>query len=87
MQDLARRFADFIYMVHIRYNYIYSQYQDEEMRVEFQEKLEEYRKSGTDIDKVLNAVNIREDSGKRFCEKLRSALLPMILKKMEIWTN
>ena len=28
LQDLARRFADFIYMVHIRYNYIYSQYQD-----------------------------------------------------------
>lgn len=74
LQDLARRFADFIYMVHIRYNYIYSQYQDEEMRVEFQEKLEEYRESGTDIDKVLNAVNIREDSGKRFCEKAAERL-------------
>ena len=70
LQDLARRFADFIYMVHIRYNYIYSQYQDEEMRIEFQEKLEEYRNSSTDIDKVLNAVSIRENSGKWFCKEV-----------------
>ena len=70
LQDLARRFADFIYMVHIRYNYIYSQYQDEEMRIEFQEKLEEYRNSGTNIDKVLNAVSIRENSGKWFCKEV-----------------
>ena len=70
LQDLARRFADFIYMVHIRYNYIYSQYQDEEMRTKFQEKLEEYRSSGTDIDKVLNAVSIRENSGKWFCKEV-----------------
>lgn len=70
LQDLARRFADFIYMVHIRYNYIYSQYQDEEMRIEFQEKLEQYRNSGTDIDEVLNAVSIRENSGKWFCKEV-----------------
>lgn len=56
--------------VHIRYNYIYSQYQDEEMRIEFQEKLEEYRNSSTDIDKVLNAVSIRENSGKWFCKEV-----------------
>lgn len=67
LQDLARRFADFMYMVHIRYNYIYSQYQDEEMRTEFQTKFSEYHNSGTDIDKVLSAVNIRENSGKWFC--------------------
>ena len=40
------------------------------MRIEFQEKLEEYRNSGTDIDKVLNAVSIRENSGKWFCKEV-----------------
>ena len=69
-QDLARRFADFMYMIHIRYNYIFSQYQDEELRTLFEEKLAEFRNSGTDIDKVLGAIEIREDSSKRFCKNI-----------------
>ena len=40
------------------------------MRIEFQEKLEEYRNSSTDIDKVLNAVSIRENSGTWFCKEV-----------------
>lgn len=70
IQDLAKRFADFMYMVHIRYNYIFSQYEDDEMRTLFEEKLVEYRNSGTDIDKVLNAVNLRENSSKWFCKEV-----------------
>ncbi len=81
LQDLARRFADFIYMVHIRYNYIYSQYQDEEMRTEFREKLEEYQNSGTDIDKVLNAVSIRENSGKWFCKEVAECIAANDIKE------
>ena len=69
-QDLAQRFADFIYMVHVRYNYIYSGYQDEEMLEKFMQLLEAYRDSGTDIDTVLAAVNIRENSGKWFCKEI-----------------
>lgn len=70
LQDLAQRFADFIYMVHVRYNYIYSGYQDEEMLEEFIQLLEAYRHSGTDIDTVLAAMTIRENSGKLFCKEI-----------------
>lgn len=73
-QDLARRFADFMYMIHIRYNYIFSQYQDEELRTLFEEKLAEFRNSGTDIDKVLNAITISENSSKRFCKNVTERL-------------
>ena len=57
-------------MVHVRYNYIYSGYQDEEMLEKFMQLLEAYRDSGTDIDTVLAAVNIRENSGKWFCKEI-----------------
>lgn len=67
VQDMARRFAHFIYLVHIRYNYIFSQYKDEEMRTLFFAKLEDYRHSNTDIHQVLGAVSLQENSGKRFC--------------------
>lgn len=69
IQDLARRFADFIYMIHVRYNYIYSGYEDQEMKDEFDRLLSEYQQSGTDIDVVLAAVNLRENSGKHFCRR------------------
>ena len=70
LQDLAQRFADFMYMVHVRYNYIYSGYQDEEMLEIFKQLLDAYRNSGTDMDTVLAAVNIRENSGKLFCKEI-----------------
>lgn len=65
--DHARRFADFVYMVHVRYNLIYSGYQDDEVREDFTSLLNDYRKSGTDIATVLDEVEIRENSSKRFC--------------------
>ena len=40
------------------------------MRTCFEEKLAEFRNSGTDIDKVLGAIEIREDSSKRFCKNI-----------------
>ena len=70
LQDLAQRFADFIYMVHVRYNYIYSGYHDEDMLEEFMRLLDAYIHSGTDIDAVLAAVTIRENSGKSFCKEI-----------------
>lgn len=70
VQDLARRFADFMYIVHIRYNYIFSKYEDNEMRTLFDKMLQEYRNSGTDIDKVLSAISVRENSGRWFCKEV-----------------
>lgn len=81
IQDLAKRFADFMYMVHIRYNYIFSQYEDDEMRTLFEEKLVEYRNGGTDIDKVLKAVNLRENSGKRFCKEVAERIAANDIKE------
>ena len=81
IQDLAKRFADFIYMVHIRYNYIFSRYEDYEMRTLFEEKLVEYRNSGTDIDQVLNAVNLRENSGKWFCKEVAERIAANDIKE------
>lgn len=75
VQDLARRFADFMYMVHIRYNYIFSKYEDDEMRTLFEKMLQVYRNSGTDIDKVLGAINIRENSGKWFCKEVAERIV------------
>lgn len=81
IQDLAKRFADFMYMVHIRYNYIFSQYQDDEMRTLFDEKLVEYQNGGTDIDKVLKAVNLRENSGKWFCKEVAERIAANDIKE------
>lgn len=74
VQDNARRFADFIYMVHVRYNYIYSNYEDQEMLDEFNELLKKHLDSGTDIETVLAEVNISENSGKRFCKEIAECI-------------
>lgn len=68
--DRAQCFADFIYIVHLRYNWIFSNYQDEEMLKEFSEALERYKQTGTDIDEVLQAVKIRDNSSKSFCHDM-----------------
>lgn len=70
LQALAQCFADFIYMVHVRYNYIYSDYQDKDMRNEFMSLLQKYKQGGTNIDTILEAVTIRENSGKWFCREI-----------------
>ena len=57
-------------MVHIRYNYIFSEYQDDEMRIKFDQELHNYLNSETDIDVVLNVITIRENSGKWFCKEV-----------------
>ena len=71
VQDAARRFADFIYMVHVRYNYILSNNEDEDVLNKFNELLESYKNSGTDISSVVDVVTLRYDDGsKDFCKRL-----------------
>lgn len=72
--DLAKRFANFIYMVHVRYNCIYSNYADDEVLKKFDELREAYLQSGTNIDTVMAAVNIRENSGKLFCKEVAECI-------------
>ena len=40
------------------------------MRTLFEKELQAYRNSGTDIDKVLSAISVRENSGKWFCKEV-----------------
>lgn len=75
IQDLARRFADFMQMVHTRYNYIWSKYDDEELRDKFEEQRTKFLNSGTDMDKVLNAIKVSENSGKIFCQKAAERIM------------
>ena len=44
------------------------------MLEEFMQLLEAYRHSGTDIDNVLAAVTIRENSGKWFCKEIAQCI-------------
>ena len=68
--DNAKGFADFIYMVHLRYNYIFSGWEDKEIKSEFAEELNRYQESNLNIDEVLNNVVISENSSKDFCKDI-----------------
>ncbi len=54
---LARGFSDFIYGAHLRYNVIFSNYEDTEMEREFQNWLDTFDFNGLDIPNVLSKVN------------------------------
>jgi len=73
-QDNARRFADFIYMVHVRYNYIYSGYEDKEMLDEFNNLLQAYRKGDTHIEEVLSEIAIGDNGSFRFCKDVAECI-------------
>jgi hypothetical protein len=74
IQSLAKQFAKFIYIIHLRYNWIYSKYTDKEILARFEEKLNAYKGSDTDIDEILNAVTIKENSSKNFCKRVAELL-------------
>lgn len=69
IQQAASDFADFIYLVHLRYNWIYSKQTDEKILDEFERKLKEYKQSGTDINAVLQMVDVRDNGSKIFCRQ------------------
>ena len=74
LQDFARKFADFIYLVHVRYNYIFSEYKDDKMLEEFNELVEQYNSSETDINAVLSTISVRDDSSKEFCKAVEGCI-------------
>lgn len=67
IHNLACKFADFIYILYVRYNYIFSDYKDSELLEEFNYLAEEYRMSGTNMKSVLAAVSVRDNNCKAFC--------------------
>lgn len=77
VQKRARQFADFIYVIHLRYNCIYSETngtRDEKMFAKFAEEHKRYKESGINIDEVLNMVTLRENSSKKFCKEAAELL-------------
>ncbi|MBO5865419.1 MAG: hypothetical protein J6Q73_05145 [Bacteroidaceae bacterium] len=77
--DCAQRFANFIYIVHVRYNYVYSRESnpsvpDKELEDEFIKLYEKYKKDCSDIKKDINDIlsvvhsEIREPKCIEFCE-------------------
>jgi hypothetical protein len=83
IQDFAKQFAKFIYIIHLRYNWIYSNYTDEEIFSRFEEKLKAYRESDADIDEILNAVTIKENSAKHFCKRIADLIASDDMKAMD----
>jgi hypothetical protein len=83
IQNLAKRFAQFVYIIHLRYNWIYSGYTDKEILDRFEEKLKAFMESDTDIDEILDAVTIKENSSKRFCRNIAEYIKSEDLKGLD----
>lgn len=81
--DRACKFADFIYIVHVRYNYLYSKGQDGDMENEFDELSEKFRASGVSIEDVLKDVEVTEQSCKMFCIKAASHIMNGDTKELD----
>ena len=79
IQKKAQEFADFMYIIHLRYNCIYSQKNgkkvDETILDKFYHELKEYKKKSINIETVLDMVTLRENSSKLFCREAEKYLL------------
>lgn len=79
IQKKAQEFADFMYIIHLRYNCIYSQRNgkkvDETILDKFYHELKEYKKNSINIETVLDMVTLRENSSKLFCREAEKYLL------------
>lgn len=77
MQKRAQQFTDFMYVVHLRYNCIYSEkngIRDEKMFEKFSIEHDRFKHSGINIDDVLDMVTLRENSSKMFCREVAACL-------------
>lgn len=73
LYDKARRFSDFMYVIHLRYNCIFSEKNcpsgvDQKILSKFEEELDTFMKSGTDIRDVLYDLPVREQGCLEFCK-------------------
>ena len=78
VQKRAQQFADFIYVVHLRYNCIYSErngVRDDKMFAKFAEEHIKFKQSGINIEDVLGIVTLRENSLKMFCKETAEYLI------------
>ena len=73
LQRYATQFSDFMYIIHLRYNCIYSKENggivDEKILAKFKEELDCYNQKGINIDKILSVITLREKSSILFCHE------------------
>lgn len=70
----AQTFANFIYLAHLRYNWIFSKGTDEDMKAEFIDCYTKYRANIPNIDYIVSGLEIREKSGISFCKNIVKCL-------------
>lgn len=71
---LAKGFADFIYGAHLRYNVIYSNYEDKEMVVDFEHWKETFDFNSFDLNAIFENVTCNYTTQK-FCEDFLQAII------------
>lgn len=86
--DKARRFSDFMYVIHLRYNCIFSEKNcpsgvDREILSEFEEELQDFLNSGIDIEDVLCGLDVRERGCIEFCIAAAGHLADSDLEKLD----
>lgn len=86
--DKARRFSDFMYVIHLRYNCIFSERNnpsgiDRKILNEFEVERDTFIKSGTDIKDVLYGLSVRERKCIDFCFEAAGHLADSDLKKLD----
>jgi hypothetical protein len=69
----ARDFADFIYGAHLRYNLIFSNYEDEKMAADYETWRSEFMGRDFDLKDILDRISVNYAT-RRFCEKFLDAV-------------
>lgn len=75
IQTCAKAFADFVYLLHLRYNWLLSNGTDSEILEELNDELEIYHRQTVNLTEVLNTVNIKENSSKVFCLEVEQYMM------------
>ena len=71
---LAKEFSDFIYGAHLRYNVIFSEYNDENMNAKFNEWREEFLSKPFKLKPILDGVVSYSSPLRSFCEEFLDAV-------------
>lgn len=79
---LAKKFSDFIYGAHIRYNVIFSDGEDEHMIEKFQEWLSAFQLKPCNLEAILGRVTVNHDTA-NFCRAFYESVMMSDLSKMD----
>ena len=80
--NLAKKFSDFIYGAHIRYNVIFSDGEDERMVEKFQEWLSAFQLNPCNLETIFGRVTVNPDTA-NFCRAFYESAMMSDLSKMD----